>query len=255
MGKPYSSQLIEDVDVNLQDQHTPPVILPMVLQLGASTVAVEATIGDYTLTVTDDTGFIVGQHIRIINAAADRYYFGFILAVDSNVVTLDCPIDFAYMEGSEVTISTPNMAVNGAVTPVTFVLRTGAPSIPTSIDITRVIVTCIAASTVSLDKFGDLAPLTRGLLFRRVDSVVQNIFNVKTNGELTNIAYDFTVHAASNPNQGIDGFVSRLTFAGQNKIGVTLRVAQDDNLEMIVQDDLTDLTNLRVTLEGHLVDD
>lgn len=65
--------------------------------------------------------------------------------------------------------------------------------------------------------------------------------------------YDFTVYEASNPSQGIDGFCGRLTFGGQSKLGVVLRVGPDENLQLIVQDDLSYLVDFEIMLEGHVV--
>ena len=113
--------------------------------------------------------------------------------------------------------------------------------------------TCIATSPVDLSLFGDIPALDRGVVFRTVDGVKRNIFNIKTNQDLASILYDWTPYTGANPSQGVDGFTSRLTFGGQSKVGVVLRVGQDDNLEIIIQDDLTGLTSLFVILEGHSV--
>lgn len=119
--------------------------------------------------------------------------------------------------------------------------------------------TCITVGIVDLTTFGDLAELTRGIVFRSVSSTgemtIRNIFNLKSNADLANIAYDFDVYAKTNPQQGVDGFTSRLTFGGQSKIGVVLRLEQDENLEMLIQDDIDGLTKLTVILEGHIAID
>jgi len=242
-------------DINIQDQTSPTLILPMVQQLGLATLSVDAVLNAYTVTVTSASGFAVGQHFRIINSAADRYYFGTILSIAANVITLDTQMDFVYVAGSEVTISNINMAVDGSVTPVIFILRTGSPSIPSSVDITQIHITCITATAVDLNKFGDLAALTRGLAFRRVNAARSNIFNVKSNKDLAGLASCFNPYTATNPVHGVDGFTSCIGFGGQGRIGVVLRIDQFGNLEMIVQDDLTLLTSLVVMLEGHVVID
>jgi len=242
-------------DVNLQDQTTSTIILPMVQQLGLTTLSVDAVINTYTVTVSDTTGFAVGQHFRIINSAADRYYFGTILSILGSVITLDTQMDFTYVAGSEVTISNINMAVDGSVTPVIFTLRTGSPSIPSSCDITQIHITCITTSAIDLNKFGNLTALSRGLAFRRVDGIKSNIFNVKSNRELAGLASCFNPYEATNPSQGVDGFTSCVGFGGQGRIGVVLRIDQYGHLEMIVQDDLTALTSLVIMLEGHVVEE
>lgn len=241
------------VPVNLQDQTSQSIIVPFVNKLSDTSLTADTVIDAYTVSVVSVTNMSVGDHIRIINAAADKFYFGTILAINALVVTVDTPLDFVYVSGSNVTGSNINMAVNGSVTPVTFCLRTGSPSIPSEVDITRFVLQCQAESAVDLNKFGDLAALTNGLVLRRVNGEISNILNVKSNAELSGIAYDWQPYTASNPAQAVDGFACRLTFAGQNKIGVVIRIGQDENLEFIVQDDLTGLTSLIITAEGHVV--
>ena len=239
------------LDVNVQDQVTPIIILPMALETTRTTLAVEAVKGGNVLSLTDASGFVVGHHLRMVDPSADKFYYANIVSINVNDVTVDTPLDFAYTVGSQVIDATTNMAVDGSITPVVFKHRLGVPSTPSDTDITRIILSCEADSAVDLNKFGDLPALTNGVVLRKVGDEYQNIFNVKTNSDITNIAYDFTVYIASNPAQGIDGFASRLTFAGQSKIGVAIRIGQDDNLEVIIQDDLTGLVRLTMIVEGH----
>lgn len=242
------------VDAYIQDQTTPTLILPLVRQLGATTLAVDSVIDDYTIQVVSNAGMSIGHHIRVVNSAADRYYFGAITNIAGAVITLDTPVDFTYLTGSEVTFGSTNMAVNGSITPVHFHLRTGSPSIPSSVDITRLIITCTCDSAVDLNKFGNLPALARGIVFRTQNSHQYNIFNAKTNKDLVGFCYDWTPYQASNPAQAVDGFSMRLTFGGPSKLGVVLRVVADGQLGMLIQDDLTGLVSLTCTVEGHVVD-
>lgn len=251
MGDPF----IPEVDVNVQDQATDTVILPLAQTLGTTALAVLAVIEEYTIDVDSVAAMSVGDHIRIFDIDSDRYYAGTALSILGTVVTLDTPLDYAYPVDSEVTINNINMAVDGSVTPVHFHLRTGTPSIPSSIDITRMIMVCETSTAVDLNKFGDLPALTRGIVFRSSNGHIRNIFNVKANKGLVGLAYDWTPFEASNPSSGINGFSWRLTFGGQEKIGVVLRVLQDGQLGIIVQDDLTGLVSLTCVVEGHVVDD
>jgi hypothetical protein len=264
-GIPYASaEELEDAlngliktattDVSIQDQTSATLILPLVQQLGASNLTVDAVMNTYDITVNSTVGMVIGQHFRIINTMGDRYYAGTILNIVGNVITLDNLIDFEYKATSEVTFGNINLAVNGSITPVHFHLRTGTPSIPAPIDITRIIMVCQCDTKVDLNKFGDLPALERGILFREESEATRNIFNIKTNAGLAGIGYDWTPYAASNPAQAVDGFSWRLTFGSAGKIGVVIRVDSDGQLGMIVQDDLTDLVSLFCVVEGHVVE-
>jgi hypothetical protein len=243
------------LDVNVQDQMTNAIILPMAQLLGSTSLSIAAVVDESEITLDSVVGVSAGNHVRIIDTDNDWFYFGTILSLTGSVAALDTPLDHNYSEGSEVTYSNTNMAVDGSTTPVSFLLRTGSPSISTEIDITRIVIICQCESAVSLNTFGDISGgLTKGLVFRESNGVKNNILNIKTNADLVGVAYDFTVFEATNPAQGIDGFSFRLTFAGQEKMGVVIRVTATGQLEMIVQDDLSSLVSLYCTLEGHEVD-
>lgn len=240
-------------DVYIQDQTSPIIMLPMVQQLGLNTLAINAVVDEYTVELTDATGVTAGKHFRIINAAADRYYFGTILDVTGDIVTLDTPIDFAYVAGSEITWSNVNMVVNGSVTPVEFELRTGTPSIPSSVDITGLRMVCECTTPVDLSKFGNLGALTRGVVFRITNGTTHNIFNAKANRDLVNVSAQFDPYLATNPAHDVDGFVWDFSL---KDLGIAIRVDQYGNLTTMIQDDLTAgglLTSLTVWLEGHVV--
>ena len=95
--------------------------------------------------------------------------------------------------------------------------------------------------------------LTNGLVFRRVDGDTRNVFNVKTNGDIANICYDLAY--ADQGKNGLNGVRARISFAGQDKHGVALRLAPGDALQFLVQDDLTSIDIFRIVAQGHIVTD
>jgi len=241
-------------EVLMQDNDSNPLILPLVNELGAHYLISDGIIDSYEVELDSVAGISLGDHFRIINANADRFYSGTVLAIDGNIITLDDPLDFAFISGSEITYSSMNMAVDGSVTPVHFHLRTGNPSIPSSVDITRMIMVCECDNAVDLNKFGDITGgLTKGLLLRYTNRITRNIFNIKTNKDMANLGYDFDPYSSSNPALGINGFAWRLTFNGPEKMGVVLRITQHGQIGFIVKDDLSSLVSLVCYLEGHIV--
>ena len=240
--------------VIIQDQTSPALIIPAVQPLVSTTLSIAVVKDTYTLQVTSTTGLAIGNYFRIIDPVNNRFYQGMILNLVGTVVTTDTPLDFAYPAGSEFVTGNANMNVDGSVTPAVFKLRIGSTSIPGIADITRIMITCLTDTAIDLNKFGDITGgLTRGFVMRAVNGITYNLFNAKTNHDLTAIAYDFTPYSASNPALSVNGFSMRLTFNGQEKMGVALRVGQDENIEFWVQDDLTSLIGLGVILEGHAV--
>lgn len=228
--------------------NTSPLMIVEASNLITETTLASATSkDDLTITVTDATGFLAGQYLTIYNADDNRVFFSYILSVSVNDVTLDTPLDFEFSIGSFVSVGNSNMAVNGSVTPVVFGIRnpTGT-DIPLSYDVTRLMFKCLTNGTVDLSKFGDIAGgITRGLVARKIDGTYRNIFNVKTNGDFKNLMYDIDIQLASGNQQ--DGFTGRFTFA---RLGSVLRLEKDEDLQFIVQDDLSTLDSFKIIAEG-----
>lgn len=225
------------------------------LKTTPTTVAVATAVDDYTVELTSTVGCEIGDYFGTFNAddeSDNRAYFGGIAGVASNVITLDTPIDFAFQIGDTAACFNRNMAVDGSSTTQTFAVEVGSAATQ-SIAINRIVLSMICASAVNLVKFGDLTALTRGLVLRRVNGVVNNIWNVKTNGEIQNLCYDYDPHAALNPVQGQDGVGFRYSLNGPEKHGVIVLLEPGDRLELIVQDNLLALTQLRVIAEGSYV--
>jgi len=249
-------QLTENssLPVTIQDQYTPPFIIPMSQYKDDTPITVATALDDYTLTLTDTTNFIDGTFIVLYDVAGSRYWFGYqVGAPIGQVITVDRPLDYTFQIGDVATAGITNMAVDGSDTPQIFRVRLGDPGLNVSIDIVRIIITIYAESTVNLSTFGDIEDgLTNGVTLRRVDGYYYNIFNVKTNGDISSIAYDTMEYASTNPQQGQDGLVARLTFGGQDKMGVVLRIGANEDLQLIINDDLTDLTSFVIMAEGSI---
>jgi len=246
--------------VTLQDQTTPTVITNFSILEQTTTTTAPVAIGDYTLAVTSATGIVAGKYLSVFDPTSVRFMNAYVLSIDTLVVTIDRPFDFAFPSGSYVDISETDLSVNGATTPVIAGLRNNAggtppPGIEKTMDVTRVLFHCVTDGASNLTTFGDLAALTRGLVMRRRDGEYHNVFNCKTNAELQGIMYDFEIVATGTVGQGQDGFFGRLTFSGQSKMGVTQRIAIDEDLEIIIQDNLSGLTQLRIIAEGSIVQD
>ena len=253
------------VDVNIQDQTTRPIIAKFNRVTNSTTLASDASLEDTTIAVTSATGISVGSYIILFNPIEVKFAFATVTSIaGSPTITLDTPLDFAFPSGTfvDVAVTDISTAIGTLGSPVVFGLRgTGAPpGVDLDVDITRIIFTCVANSPVNLIKFCNLARLVNGLVLRRRNDVYENIFNIKDNGEIAGIMFDFNVSVATNPSQGIDGFVSRLTFAGSSKIGVAIRLPIGDDLEVLTQDDLNtaqsgdSITLLEMVAEGHIVE-
>ncbi len=244
-------------DVAIQDQTSRSIIAKFNKVSNSTDLSVAGVKGAYTITVTSTTGFVDKKYIILFHPATENFsFYTQVGAVAGNVVTLDTPLDFAYPIGTFVDTATTDMSVDGSSTVQTFGLRgTGAPpGVDIKVDITSIIIQCITATAVSLPLFGDIAALTRGLVLRKRDGAIQNIFNVKSNNELSGIM-NFQPVVTATPGQGVDGFRAELIFGGQGNMGVVPRLPVGDDLENLIQDNFTGLTSLEMTAKGHIVVD
>lgn len=245
------------IPVNVQDQTTPPIDALFAqsisdFTLSADTVASGIIVGSlvYDFVATAAHGIAPADEILLIDVVGNRSFFAKVLSVAVNTITVDRPIDHVFPFATALgRIVTTEMAVNGSVTPQIFSLRSGA--VPT--DITRTIMTMLSASSMDDGLFGSLGALTRGLVLRIVNTYQKTIFCFKTNGEIKQFCYD--VDYSDKAPAGLYGLTARLTFAGQDKHGVTLRIQDTDVIQWVVQDNLTGLTSLKLSAEGHLVTD
>ena len=247
--------MVRETDVALQDQHTQAVITDFTNVIASSTTATLLAIEDTAIEVTDSTGMLVGHYLTLFSPTLNRFSTFHILAVDSetDILTVDTPLDAAYPAGTFVDAGEDNLAVNGSVTPVIFGIRnsTGSP-VGLTVDITRIFITALTDNSVQLNEFADITALTNGMVLRKVDGNYYNIFNVKSNQDISALCYDLNITTVTG--QGQEGFTARLTFGGQSKVGVVQRLAPGEDLQVIVQDNLTAIADFRIVAEGHIVD-
>lgn len=247
----YSGQ-----DINIIDSTTDVVIALFNRRTNSTTLASQAVIDERTLIVDDATGIVAGKYLFVFDGDSLRFSEFFVISVASTTITVDRLIDFAYASGSSVDAADTNMNVDGSVTPITFGLR-GVES-PEGVELTfnlrRLLFVCETGAAVDLNKFGDIVGgITNGLLFRTRDNGARsNKFSPKTNGGLAALCYDWAPLQASHPSQGIDGFIARLTFSGQDKMGSVIDLPLGSDAEFIIQDDLTSLVSLIVVAEGNI---
>ena len=241
--------------VNIQDQHTRAIDLKFIQGLATpTTLTVEAVEGDTTITVALTTGYVDGVSVGVFTAGGDFYFGQQVGAVAGNVVTLDTPIDITYPIGSTSLPASHHLNVSGTLaTPEIFQVGPVGGGTGVDIDITRVMGNITDGLAMDDGKFGGINALTNGCVLRRNNGVITNIWNVKSNGEIGLLCFDgaYTEKAPA----GENGYRFRNTYAGQSKHGVTIRLEPGDTLEVLIQDDLTGLTDFQMMAQGHIVGD
>jgi hypothetical protein len=242
--------------VSVQDQHSRAFDIFFSQDVGSpTTLTTNAVYDAYTVLVTTGHGLVQGDSFVLVDPAAQKGWTGVVITVaGDNTVNLDRPLSYAFPSATTVVQKrTKDMNVNGAVTPQTF--RVGG-SLVAPLDITRLMLQMTTDTTPAWDEFGDIAvgATFRGVQCRTVNDTTENLWNVKTNGELAHLMYDLTIFEGG-VGLTVDGIAGRMTYSGQEKHGVTLRIGSDEAIEIIIQDDLSSLDSFHIIACGHLVTD
>lgn len=245
-------QIVNDgsLNINIQDQATRPYFRKLEQVLATYTLTSDTVIDSYTISVTDATGLTAGNEISLEQDSDNPYFFkAKVKSVNGNDVTINTPIPFVFDKTKAVfsKVNT-NINVNGSVTPQIFNIKNIANA---GFDITRLIFHIVDDTAMDDQKFGGITSLTNGVVIRRKHNAgyYDNFFTVYNNGGFGEIAGSKTYDDKAP--RGYYGLSCMLTFAGQANIGVVVRLAKDEELQLIVQDDLTGLYNMVVVAEGH----
>lgn len=248
-----------NVDVLLNDQHSDSfdIYFGIPLQTGIVLTS-DASKNNRTVNVSSSHGFVAGSYLAI--AKPSRVYTGYVVSVNVNEITLDrlLPDDFLISETSIIRGS-DNLAVAGsAASPITGYI--GGLGFTGQLDVTNIVITITSTNSPDWDTYGDHATLVYGCTLRVVydkgqpEERIVNLLNIKKNGDLAYMGDSIEVYDAALP-INVNGIVARLGFGGQEKRGVVLRLGANDELQYVIQDDLSSLLEHKVMARGHVVVD
>jgi hypothetical protein len=243
------------IPVNVQDQATRMLNLFFIQPLGASaTLAVPSVVDSRTINLSDSTGFVDGNYLGVF-AGIGRFYFGSQLGAPAgNVISLDTPIDTVFPAGATVLNFTREMAVDGSGTPQVFQIGPIGVDLNIRMDVTKIVISIVDNLEPDDSKFGGNGALTRGCVLRKRNGEYDNEANWKKNRDIGLYAGGAPIYT-DKAGGGAYGAYFDIRFAGQGNRGVTRRLESGDILEVLIQDDLTDLTSFRMMAQGHVVQD
>jgi len=217
-----------------------------------TTLSVAASSGDNQINVVDAGSFAVGNEIKIENGGLEPLFFE-ILAIATNLITLDTPLTFNHPIASDVTKVFTNMAEAGLTTtaspsaPVVFTSH-----IPAGVIIHVINMSVIMTDTSAMDftTFGGATALTNGCILRaKSDGFTGAFTNWKRNFDLDSDALPL------NYQEKLGGGEFGLAALYHIKEGtgaiIYLDGSKGDKFELLAQDNLTALTNFKIKLQGH----
>lgn len=244
--KAYNSKY-QGIDVQVQDQYSEMVNYYMRNLIRQLTV-VTAVINTYTIEVTDASLVTAGNSVCIQQGL--RSFQAGILSKLGNVLTLDTPLDFTFTTDATLYECSFAMNVNGSVTPVSFVLN---PAAGVKADIYGISIMMIDSTGMDDSKFGGSTALTKGIVLRKRNTIHRTYFNCKTNGELKLVLGSVNPYT-DKAGGGKYGFNAYYDFKSNNGVSIRLDGDLDESLEMLIQNDLTGLDDMKVFVHGHFVE-
>jgi hypothetical protein len=241
------------------DQTTNPLAVELLQGRTTTSLAVNADKGDTIVTLTGGHGAVAGDTLEMASATIqDLFVQAKITDVNVDIITVDQPMNTDYLTTDIAIISTGNMLVNGSLaSPELFTIL----PLPTQEgDIVRIVLDLRGTGDMDFSTFGSDDALTNGCVVRvkQADGNFRNLFNFKSNGDFIRQAFDHRFLFPRKVGNTIKGFTSRLTWGGQSKHGVVIRLdgSLGEELQVLVQDDLvTGSANTVFTMvaQGHEV--
>lgn len=212
-----------------------------------SNLSIPTVEDNYSFTV-DNVGapFTVGQYVYLASNITGRVFGGRVVSVTGNDIEMDTPINTVYNPNSTLIIQQNiEMNVDGSTTRRIFAIA-NPTNIPITLDITRILFHMECSNAPEFSRFCDIVGgLTYGLAVRTANGVTSNLFNVKTNGELAALMYDVNIYDQATP-PGVYGIGGRLSYGGESKHGAIIRLEPGEQLQAIIQDDLSTLQTFRM---------
>jgi hypothetical protein len=238
----------------IQDQTTPVLTVPFLQTRAPVTLAADTAVEDRTITLVGGHGVVVGEVIELAKVGTGVFMQSKVLIVSTNVITLDMPVNAIYLTTDTALASSSSLLVNGSATPVVFSVLPGPTQ---SGDIVRIQLEMHGAvgGTMDFTTFGSETALANGCVIRvkKSDGTFRNLFNFKDNSDFIKEGFD---HQFLDPRGGntTPGLVSRLTWGGQSKHGVVIRLVGSlgEELQIVIQDNLlAGNTVFTLTAQGH----
>ena len=253
-GNPIGS-LGGAIDIHDADVHDVPVNKLFHRHTGTSTTLAAAITGGgtspSTITVVSGVGFTNGDPIQIESATIIEPTFPTIISGGgTTTLVLDRPIDNNFAIGDSVEQVETNLAVDGSITPVAFMVLADIDQVW---HIVRFLLAMTHSTAADDGKFGDIAALTNGCVLRGYNGAAgrYRTFTLwKSNFDIKMDMFDVTYTDKA----GAGDFGTNARGSIKDGTGAVPKISDPggDFLELLIQDDLTGLIKLNLKAQGHI---
>ena len=231
------------VPVNVQYGCSEPFDLYLYKITVTLTITSGVTLGDTVINVVSTVGVNVGDVITFYEGT--RFYQSLVMATTETSVTVGSPIDYAYTTSTLIEVGLWNMAIDGSTTTQIFSIKSPPDS---DVDIHSINCSITDSSEMDSGKFGGIPQLSKGIIFRFVNSIKKNLALVVNNLGFWEIGFDIAYDDKAPA--GTYGFKARRHIPTVN--GVILKLVGDGEFQVHIQDDLTDLDLLACSINGNV---
>jgi hypothetical protein len=239
-----------EADVYLQDGTSNIIDYYMPIPKETLELAVVPTIGAYDIELVDASNVLVGDFIVIKEGI--RAYQAKVLSKATNTLTMDTPVDYSFSTDAITESRTINLNVDGSTTAIVGDFK---PPPGAVLDVNVVTILITDGTEMDDAKFGGIPALTRGIVLRKAQNGngYISIFNAKTNGQLS---HRMKLEYSSKAPAGVYGLRATKYINGQEGNGVAVRLDGDkgESLQILIQDNLTELTTFNMVIRGHIVE-
>lgn len=217
----------------------------------STTLTVAAAINDTSVTVASVVGFAIGDYIQIGGHTGDITYTR-IINIVGLVIYLNRPLGHTRAIG----VAVDQIVLNIASTAGTMAAPQSYTVIPSTGEvwhIERLMTEMVHTTAGDLALFGNLTALTNGVILRRYDGATAT-YNTFTVWQANEDIFLDTASIQFLSRSGGGGSYATVSFGSFADIGVTVKLdaSAGDYLEILIQDDLTTLTNFQMKVQGHL---
>lgn len=234
------------VPVNIQDQHSPAVILYLYRHDVTTSLQYSTSVDTSFVSVNTITGIEEGDAITIYEGT--HIFQSIVLDTTNNIIELSSPIDYAFTTQAEVHVGPWNMTVDGSSVAQEFHIH---PPPLSDFDIYTVVISITDNSEMDSKKFGGITQLPRGIVLRLENGTTHNLCLIVNNIGFSEQGY--TLEYDSKAPSGVYGLRVCKNYHERNGVSLRLVGSSNDAYKIIIQDNLTSLSSMNITINGHYV--
>lgn len=173
-----------------------------------------------------------------------------VIGVTGNTIALNAPMDVIFTSGDTIERGTINLGINGTTGSTIFIAK---PSPNIDWHICQIVIYIEDDDTMDGSLFGSISALTKGVLIRKKNTTYDNILEITRNSQMN--MYGELKYNDRASSKGVYSLICKLKLNDKSTFGsvIELLSERNDQIEIIIQDDLSALKSFYISIHGHVV--